>query len=219
MVAVSLKKKIKQSDAILNQISSIVKVVDKKGNIIYASPSMKTILGYDPQDMLGQGWWINTSPDLKKANEVRDDILNMVHNNVLLKEELTYRKIITKDGKEKLFQWVNSKGLDDSIIFIGIDVTEKHEKEMQFKTLTETAQDAIIISNHERVVIEWNKAAEQMFGYSKEEILNKPITLLIPKMRIKQHKEKINKVIEHDLDRNKKDIILNFLIWAKILEN
>ncbi len=204
-----IEEKIKQSDAILNQISSIVKVVDKKGNIIYASPSMKTILGYDPQDMLGQGWWINTSPDRKKANEVRDDILNMVHNNVLLKEELTYRKIITKNGKEKLFQWVNSKGLDDSIIFIGIDVTEKHEKEMQFKTLTETAQDAIIISSHERKVIEWNKAAEQMFGYSKEEILNKPITLLIPKMRIKQHKEKINKVIEHDLDRNKKDIILN----------
>jgi len=206
-----IEEKIKQSDSILNQINSIVKVVDKKGNVIYASPSMKTILGYDPQDMLGQGWWMNTSTDPKKANEVRDAILNNVYNNVPLKEELSYRKIITKDGKEKLFQWANSQGHDDSIISIGIDVTENHEKEMQFKTLTETAQDAIIISNHERMVIEWNKAAEQMFGYSKEEILNKPETLLIPKMHIEQHKEKFNKTKEDGFDKIKKNIVLKGL--------
>lgn len=206
-----IEERIKQSDAILNQITSIVKVVDKKGNIIYASPSMKTILGYDAQDMLGQGWWINTSPDPKKAIEVRDDMLNKIHNNVPLNEELIYRKIITKDGKEKLFQWVNSKGHDDSIIFIGIDVTEKHEKEIQFKTLTETAKDAIIISNHERMVIEWNKAAEQMFGYSKEEILNKPVTLLMPKMHIEQHKKKFNKAKEYAFDIGKKNLILKGL--------
>ena len=64
-------------------------------------------------------------------------MLNNVKNKTPITDELEYRWIKAKDGTPKLFQWSNSKGNDDSIIFVGINITDKHEKERQFKTLTE----------------------------------------------------------------------------------
>lgn len=197
--------KIKRSDVILSQINSLVKVIDKEGNITYASPSFKNILGYAPEDMLGVGWWIQTTPNLETALKLRDDVLNFVRNNGPLTNELKNRWIATKDGKPKLFDWISSKGEDDSLIFIGIDVTEKQEKQQEFITLTETAHDAIILVDQDGKIFEWNKSSEEIFGYSKKEILGENITGLMPKKYLSQYKAGYNKVMQEALKENYRD--------------
>jgi two-component system, NtrC family, sensor kinase len=52
--------------------------------------------------------------------------------------------------------------------------------EERFRSVVETASDAIVSLNREGNVIFWNKAAEKIFGYSKKEILGKPLTTIIP---------------------------------------
>ena len=197
--------KIKRSDVILSQINSLVKVIDKEGNITYASPSFKSILGYEPEDMLGIGWWTQTTSDLDTALKLRDDILNIVRNNTPLTNEIKNRWITTKDGKPKLFDWVSSKGDDDSLIFVGIDITEKQEKQREFITLTETAHDAIILVDQDGKIFEWNKSSEEIFGYRKKEILGKKITSLMPKKYLSQYKEGYNKVMQEALKENYRD--------------
>ena len=63
-----IEEKLKISDDILNQVASLVKVIDKNDNIIYASPSFKAVLGYEPEDILGLGWWIQTTPNLENGD-------------------------------------------------------------------------------------------------------------------------------------------------------
>jgi PAS domain S-box-containing protein len=46
--------------------------------------------------------------------------------------------------------------------------------------IIESAEDAIITKTLEGVVTSWNKAAERIFGYTAEEMIGKPISLLIP---------------------------------------
>ena len=43
------------SSEILQRVKTLVLVSDKDGQITYVSPSVKTVLGYEPQDMLGDG--------------------------------------------------------------------------------------------------------------------------------------------------------------------
>ena len=54
------------------------------------------------------------------------------------------------------------------------------ESEEQFRFVAESAADAIIIGDGEGKVVFWNKAAQEIFGYTAEEIVGRSIALLMP---------------------------------------
>jgi PAS domain S-box-containing protein len=46
--------------------------------------------------------------------------------------------------------------------------------------IIESADDAIITKTLEGIITSWNKGAERIFGYTAEEVIGKPVTILIP---------------------------------------
>ena len=46
--------------------------------------------------------------------------------------------------------------------------------------LIESAEDAIISKTLDGVITSWNKGAERIFGYTADEVIGKPVTILIP---------------------------------------
>jgi PAS domain S-box-containing protein len=46
--------------------------------------------------------------------------------------------------------------------------------------LIESADDAIISKTLEGIITSWNKGAERIFGYTADEVIGKPITIIIP---------------------------------------
>jgi PAS domain S-box-containing protein len=46
--------------------------------------------------------------------------------------------------------------------------------------IIESADDAIISKSLEGIIMSWNKGAERTFGYKADEIIGKPVTVLIP---------------------------------------
>src|SRR5438045_7148658 len=46
--------------------------------------------------------------------------------------------------------------------------------------IIETAGDAIITKTLDGIITSWNKAAERIFGYTAEEAVGQPVTILIP---------------------------------------
>lgn len=63
------------------------------------------------------------------------------------------------------------------------------QAEEQFRTLVESAPDAMIIVNNKGMITLVNNQAEKMFGYTKEEILGKEIEQLIPLEFLSSHKK------------------------------
>lgn len=62
------------------------------------------------------------------------------------------------------------------------------ESEMRFRSVSESAVDAIVSADaHDRIVY-WNPGAARMFGYSEAEILGKPTTVLIPERLREAHR-------------------------------
>jgi len=78
-------------------------------------------------------------------------------------------------GEEKLIQVITQ-----DISKIKEAEQKLRENEQKLRTMTSSAHDAIIQVNHVGDIVFWNKAAENMFGYSSEEILSRSITLIIP---------------------------------------
>ena len=61
------------------------------------------------------------------------------------------------------------------------------DSEMRFRSLAQSAVDAIISINSEDKIIFWNKGAESMFGYSEEEVMGRSVIMLIPESLREAH--------------------------------
>jgi PAS domain S-box-containing protein len=89
------------------------------------------------------------------------DTLKLIH-------ELEVRQIELELQNEDLIQ--ASSNLQD----------ELHFQEMLNSSITQTAADAIISINANGEIISWNKAAEQIFGYTASEMMNAGLRNIIP---------------------------------------
>ncbi|MEX2573467.1 MAG: PAS domain S-box protein [Balneolaceae bacterium] len=68
-----------------------------------------------------------------------------------------------------------------------IDITgrksQEHSKNL-LSAIIESSDDAIISKNLDGIITSWNKSAERIFGYTSEEAVGQPVTLLIPNDRL-----------------------------------
>jgi len=64
----------------------------------------------------------------------------------------------------------------------------------RYRSIVETARDAIILGDLDGKILSWNKAAEHMFGYSADEIVSKSLTSLMPVRYREQHKKGLERV-------------------------
>ncbi len=62
----------------------------------------------------------------------------------------------------------------------GRTIETLRESENRFRSVVESANDAIILMDHHGVIMSWNRGAEAMFGYQEDEILRQPISALFP---------------------------------------
>ena len=138
-----------------------------------------------------------------------DADLNIVFSNMHANEIFNEGKIIGKNLRDFISEVPEPAGIErtfeavllDSRIFefslnpiykenklsgyigIGRDITEKkkaEERMAHLAAITEHSIDAIVSLDIDGNVVSWNKGAEVMFGYKAEEMIGKPLAMLIP---------------------------------------
>ena len=68
--------------------------------------------------------------------------------------------------------------------------------ETMLRSVTETAHDAIIAADADGLIRFWNPGAQRIFGYGPEEVLGKPITMLMPQRFHDAHRAGIRRYVE-----------------------
>src|SRR6476660_6563458 len=72
--------------------------------------------------------------------------------------------------------------------YIRKDELTKHQSPEQasywLTALIDSADDAIISKTLEGVITSWNAGAQRIFGYTADEVIGKPVTILIPEDHI-----------------------------------
>jgi two-component system CheB/CheR fusion protein len=104
------------------------------------------------------------------------------------------------DGTRVPFMAFPTPLRDASGAFIGavnmlIDMTE-HERAQHISrrlaAIVESSDDAIVSKDLDGVIATWNAGAERLFGYLAQEVIGKPITILIPQ----EHRDEEDRILE-----------------------
>lgn len=98
---------------------------------------------------------------------------------------------IRQDGSEfpvelSLATWL----LDDNRYYTGIirDISERKQAEEKFRSVTESAIDAIISADHTGTIVSWNKAATRILGFTEEEAVGERLEMIIPERFHEAHR-------------------------------
>ncbi len=113
---------------------------------------------------------------LKAEVESRDEIGLLTSNFNKMAEGLT-NEIADRKHAEKLLR----------------------KSEENYRQLIEAAQDAIISTDEKGMIFVWNKLAEKIFGYTKNEIIGQSITTLIPEKYKILHQEGFNRYLTSNI--------------------
>jgi len=163
----------------------IVCSIDLAGCITSVNPAGEKVTGYRSHEILGQPFAKIIAPqDAGKAFE---------HFKLtLLGETQNYELTILNKDKQVIELQVTTvpmvvEGQTVGSYVIAQDVTERKRaeealqaSEVKYRSLVESASDAIILCDEAGNIISWNEGARRCFGWTEEEALNQSVTMIIP---------------------------------------
>jgi PAS domain S-box-containing protein len=62
-----------------------------------------------------------------------------------------------------------------------------------------SSADPIIKADSDGAICTWNSAAERLFGYTAEEVVRQPVTLIIPKGRVAEEQSILDRIVRGEL--------------------
>ncbi|MBU1874373.1 PAS domain S-box protein [bacterium] len=163
-----------------------------KPTYLYVSPSVKTLLGYEPEELIGESVFKFVHPDdkkkmlplLKRYFSQKAKIF-LTGRDSEVSETIEYRAI-AKSGNWHYFQsTVNFIGND--LLFISRDITDKKQieealrnSEKMYRTMIENSNDMIWMLDKKGNFDYSNKRAEELTGYNLKDWLGKGFAPMIP---------------------------------------
>ena len=159
-------------------------VVDGEGRIVMVNRLAEKMFGYTHDELMGERVEILVPERVKNAHEgsrfgyFREPRTRPMGEG----RELAGRR---KDGSEfpieiSLSPLETETQEEKLVISIIRDIGPRKQLEAKFRGLLESAPDGIVVVDTKGNIVVTNGQAEKLFGYAKDELLGKPIEILVP---------------------------------------
>ncbi len=116
------------SDTILHNLNTLLVVVNTSGEVNYVSPSVKRLLGFGGEQLLGEGWWVLPRASKEESKRVKNQILSGIKTPGSLVPAIE-REMTTATGEKKYIVWNTCISYDGNHVGIGYDITERKRAE------------------------------------------------------------------------------------------
>jgi len=159
---------------ILDNALVMIAVLDEKGLVTTWNRTAEKVTGYSKKEVAGNdAIWKLFYPDKEYRDSVTKKITSVLATKKYIENfETTLR---TKSGASRTILWNTKKSTDRGktrIIAAGLDITESRKAELFRESVIENANILIAVLEKGTIIV-WNKAAEAITGYSREEVIGK----------------------------------------------
>jgi sigma-B regulation protein RsbU (phosphoserine phosphatase) len=185
----------RQSAALEAAVDGIA-ITDPDGVLVWVNPAFSKLTGYSREEAIGQ------NPRILKSGVHEDSFYEsmweaIAAGRVWSGEIINRRKDGSHYTEEMSITPVRAdEGEIVNYVAIKRDITERKAAEQRFRSVTESANDAIISSDSSSTIVAWNRAAAEMFGWREDEIAGKPVETIIPERLRAAHKAGMDRVTD-----------------------
>jgi len=189
--------------SIMESANDGIITADCSGNILSWNKAATDIFGYKQSKVIGKSLTMIIPEEYKAPHEAGIARVSGGGEHHVIGKTVELSGL-HKDGhlipvELSLSTWL----ISDERFYSGIirNVSERkfmeemhHAIELKFQSIAESANDAIISANEKGEIQSWNKAAENIFGYTEKEMTGGPLTVIIPDEYRDLHQQGIERV-------------------------
>ncbi len=192
--------------ALIQNSSDIITILSIDGTVLYESPSVDRVLGYDQNELIGKNAFELIHPeDLQRVRNVFAEVVK--HRDLALSADFRF---LHADGSWRVMHATGSNQLDNHLI-AGImvnsrDVTERkqieeklQQSEERFRRIFENSPLGMIAVAPNYRLLKANKAFCEMLKYPEEELVGCNIKELNHPEDMKKSEEAAQKVLKGEV--------------------
>lgn len=195
---INLQKSEHELRSLFNAMNDLVFEIDNEGRYINIAPTNPKLMFKPPNELLGK-----TMHDVFPEAEA-DSFLNFVRRSLEEKRKILIEYPMKIKNKTYWFEGSAIPKTENSVLYMAHDITHRKKTEQDLKhmqeynqNIIESSMDMIISVDNERRIVEFNNAAVQNFGYSKDEVIGKDVSMLYYKSKAGDSVHKITESDEH----------------------
>jgi len=156
----------------------LIMVMNSRGEVVQISPSCQTILGYQPDDMVGMsGARFIHHEDLERS---RADIRALRRGQ---RPRISDARCIHSSGREVWLSWLGVWSEPVKRFYlVGRDMTESRKSQESLRESAQLARgiidgslDAFVQISQNGLISDWNTQAETIFGWSRDEAIGRNV--------------------------------------------
>jgi len=156
--------------------------VDEEGRIVLVNAAAERLFGYGREELLGASIE-KLVPERFRPQHSGDREAFLATPRAQLMgrgRDLFARR---KDGSEVPVEiGLNPLRTEEGtfVLSVVIDITERRRAEDRFRLAVEAAPNAMIMSDRDGHIVLVNSQTERLFGYGRQELIGKPVEVLVP---------------------------------------
>ena len=181
------------------------------GTILWVNQAELDLLGYSREEFVGRNIAEFHADEsvvndilghLSRGETLRDYSARLRHHNGSIRHVLINSSVLFEDGK-----FIHTRCFTRDVT----SLKQEQEVHRLLAAIVDSSDDAIFSKNLDGAIGSWNAGAEKLFGYPAEEVIGKPLSVLLPPDRLSEFPDILARIragvhLEHyEVTRMRKD--------------